>query len=389
MACFPGPLVIVGSGLAGYALAREYRKLDAELQVILICADSGCYYSKPMLSGAFSQQQQADELITASAADMADRLKIIVRNNTRIDAIDAQAHELLLGNERVRYGKLVLATGATPLPLALDGNAADQVISLNHLADYRRLRHRLDQADAERPGVVIAGAGLVGCELACDLVQAGCDVDLICAGEQLLDGMLPAEMATELQQRLEHSGAVCHTSRQVDSLHQHPQGLLVGLDNRQHLPTHALISAIGLVPAMALARSAGLNPGRQGIAVDRYLQTSDPDIYALGDCAEVDGVALRHVPPLLACAQALATTLATQPQRVEYGPMPISINTPVMPLLVAPPARLQPGRWQLDHNKDGFRAEYRHHDGHLLGYALSDKRITEQTDLNPQLPEFF
>ena len=389
MACFPGPLVIVGSGLAAYALAREFRKLDTEQPVVLICADNGCQYSKPLLSTAIAQQKNADDLATASAADMADRLGLIIRNNTRVDAIDAEAHRLIIGNERFPYGKLVLAVGAEAVPLKLDGNAAAQAMTVNSLADYRQLRSHLEQVEAERPAIVIAGGGLVGCELASDFVSGDYDIDLVCSGEQLLDGLVPAEIATVLRQRLENAGVACHLSRRVESLHQHPQGLLAGLDNRQHLPAHALISAIGLRPATALARSAGLTLGQRGIAVDRYLQTSDPDIYALGDCAEVDGVSLLYVKPLMACARALAATLATAPVRVAYGPMPVTIKTPVMPLLVAAPSRLQPGSWSVDQNHDGFRAEFRHGDGHLLGYALTDKRITEQSELNPQLPEFF
>lgn len=390
MSCFPGPLVIIGAGLAGYTLAREFRKRAPEQAMIVICADSGCQYSKPLLSTAMARGQQADELATAMAADMADRLNIVVRNNTRVDAIDAAAHELHIGKERLGYGKLVLATGAEPQVPQLEGNATSQALSVNNLQDYRYLQQRLAQHTAgTRPHLVIAGGGLIGCELANDCVQAGVDVDLVVAGEQLLSAALPAEITRCLQERLEQAGVVCHMKRRVQGLHQHPQGLLVGLDNRQHLPAQCLLTATGLKPETRLAQSAALTLGQRGITVDRYLQTSDPDIYALGDCAEVDGHSLMYVKPLMACARALAQTLAGEPVMVDYDPMPVTVKTPVMPLCMALPAASASGQWLIDENPQGFRAEYRDTEGRLLGYALTDERVAEQSELNSQLPDFF
>lgn len=388
MSCFPGPLVIVGAGLAGYTLAREFRKRVPNQAIVVICADSGCQYAKPQLSTAVAQHKQPDDLVMATAADMADRLGIVVRNNTRVDGIDTAAHELLIGRERFHYGKLVLATGAAPVIPRLDGNATNQLLTVNSLKDYRQVRQRLE-VSASRPHLVIAGGGLVGCELANDFAHGAFDIDLVSASEQLLPGILPFVVAERLQQRLQQAGVVCHMKRRVSGLHQHPQGLLVELNNRQHVPAHGLISAIGLLPATELARSAGLKVGSQGVTVDRYLQTSDPDIYALGDCADVDGHSLMYVKPLMSCARALAQTLAGESVMVCYGPMPVTIKTPAMPLLVAPPSRHQTGEWNVTENSAGFRAEYRDTEGRLLGYALTDERMTEQTDLNRHLPDFF
>lgn len=393
MAFFPGPLVIVGSGLAGYALVREFRKLDAQQQIVMICADSGCQYSKPLLSCAMSQGKSPEDLVTASAADMADRMGIIVRNNTRVDAIDPESHELLIGQERLRYGKLVLALGAETVKLPLHDDVKDHVFSVNSLTDYRALRHQLEQETNQPSKVAIVGGGLVGCELANDVAQSRLAVDLICASDQLLPGLIPPEMAELLKQKFEQSGIDCHMKRRVENLHQSSQGLLVELDSGQRLPAHTLISAIGLKPATVLAEVAGLAIGLNGIAVDRYLQTSDPDIYALGDCAEVDGVSLFYVKPLMACARALANTLTQKIERVTYGPMPVNIKTNVMPLLVVAPARNATeqgaGNWFVDKKPSGYRAEYRQSNGRLLGYALSDRRMAEQSELNSELPTFF
>ncbi len=397
MSCFPGPLVIIGSGLAGYTLAREFRTLDSAQPVVVICDDSGCQYAKPALSTAIAQGKQADDLVTATAADMADQLGILVLNNTRVDAIDASRHELLIGADRFSYGKLVLALGASPRRPSIEGNGADRVLTVNSLKDYRVLRAQLEQISPSTTGkaanVLILGGGLIGCELANDFVSGGYAVDLVTSAPRLVSKMLPEPLSDALQKRFESTGVRCHMSRQVTGVYQHTAGLLAALDNRQYLAVDMVVSAIGIKPVTDLAETAGLISGpmmnNKAVPVDRYLQTSDPDIYALGDCADVDGVSLQYVMPLMACARALAQTLSGNPVAVCYGPMPITIKTPVMPLVVAPVSAHQAGEWHILKDEAGYQAEYRDTENNLLGYALSDQHVNRKYALNKALPELF
>ncbi len=130
---------------------------------------------------------------------------------------------------------------------------------------------------------------------------------------------------------------------------------------------------------------AGLAVGR-GIQVDRLLRSSQPHIYALGDCAEVAGHSLLYVMPLMAAARALARTLAGEPTQVSYGAMPITVKTPACPLLVAPPSGEQPSQWQFTGQAPDLRGEYRSHDGRLLGYALCGSAVQDKLALNRELP---
>jgi rubredoxin-NAD+ reductase len=140
--------------------------------------------------------------------------------------------------------------------------------------------------------------------------------------------------------------------------------------------TDIVLSAIGLRPRTALAISAGLTTGR-GIAVDRFLRTSAAHIYALGDCAEVEGLVLPFVTPIMHAARALALTLSGTPSALTYPAMPITVKTSACPTVVAPrPAGTQ-GEWQVTESSDGVRALYLDNVGKLLGFALNGKDVKD------------
>jgi rubredoxin-NAD+ reductase len=146
-----------------------------------------------------------------------------------------------------------------------------------------------------------------------------------------------------------------------------------------------VVSAIGLRPRVDLAAAAGLQVNR-GIMVDRHLKTSHANIYALGDCAEVDGLNLLYVMPLMSCARALAQTLSGNPTAVTYGPMPITVKTPVCPLVVSPPPRGAEGIWTVEGQGADIKVLCRDAAGKLLGYALTGAAVMEKLALNKELP---
>jgi rubredoxin-NAD+ reductase len=148
---------------------------------------------------------------------------------------------------------------------------------------------------------------------------------------------------------------------------------------------HGEVSAVGLRPRIDLAAAAGLAVNR-GVMVDRQLRTSHANIYALGDCAEVDGLNLLYVMPLMACARALAQTLVGQPTAVRYGAMPVTVKTPVCPLVVSPPPRGLQGEWTVEGSGSDIKALYRDASGALLGYALTGAAVQEKLALNKLLP---
>ena len=127
------PITIIGSGLAGYTVARELRKLDKDSPLRIISRDHGGFYSKPMLSNALAGNKSAEQLLMKSAAQMAAELNAEVLCDTRIDSIDRHAHQLHGSAGVLDYSKLVLALGADPFTPELAGDAADEVLSVNDL----------------------------------------------------------------------------------------------------------------------------------------------------------------------------------------------------------------------------------------------------------------
>src|SRR3990167_1941505 len=138
------PIIIVGTGLAGYNLAKEYRKLNQERPLILLTADDGRNYSKPMLSTGFTKQKSADELALADAATMAQQLKADVKTFVQVTAIDTAARTLTLSdNEQLTYGELVLAWGADVFRPPLAGDGVEQVYSVNDQIGRASCRERV------------------------------------------------------------------------------------------------------------------------------------------------------------------------------------------------------------------------------------------------------
>jgi rubredoxin-NAD+ reductase len=375
------PVVIVGTGLAGYNLAREFRKLDSETPLLLITADDGRSYSKPMLSTGFGKNKEADGLSMATPQAMAEQLKAQVRTHTRISGIDPGHKQLWIGEEAVPYRDLVLAWGAQTVQVPVEGDAQGAIFPINDLEDYARFR----EAAAGKHRVLILGAGLIGCEFANDLIAGGYEVDLVAPCEQVMPTLLPAAAAAAVQAGLESLGARFHLGPVLTRLQRTDAGLDAHLSDGSVVQCDVVVSAIGLRPRIDMAAAAGIKVNR-GIEVDRQLQTSHPNIYALGDCAEVDGLNLLYVMPLMTCARALAQTLAGNPTTVSYGAMPITVKTPVCPLVVSPVPRGYDGVWTVEGQGADIKAVCRDADGKLLGYALTGEAVREKLALNKELP---
>jgi len=375
------PITLVGSGLAGYNLARELRKLLPDAPLRIVTADAGDFYSKPMLSNALTANKTAAQLAMKPVGRMVEELKAQVLNHTRVSAIDRTAKVLHTEAGELPYSKLVLALGADQLLPGLAGDAAAAVISVNDLADYAHFRELLEG----KLRVVLLGAGLIGCEFANDLAASGRQVDVVDLANWPLSRLLPEMAGQYLHEKLAGLGVRFHFGTSVQAVDGAAGGYRVSLANGEVLEAELVLSAIGLRPRLQLASAAGLVVNR-GIVVNRLLQTSDPDIYALGDCAEVDGQVLPFVLPIMQAARALAPTLAGTPTPVVYPAMPVVVKTPACPTVVAPPAMGSGGAWQVERSETGVKAMFRGEQDQLLGFALLGAATSERQALAQQLP---
>ncbi|KSW25198.1 MULTISPECIES: FAD-dependent oxidoreductase [unclassified Pseudomonas] len=375
------PLVIIGTGLAGYNLAREWRKLDAQSPLLLITADDGRSYSKPMLSTGFSKDKDADGLAMAEPGAMAEQLKARILTHTRVTGIDPGHKRIWIGEEQVEYRDLVLAWGAETIRVPVQGDALDAIFPINDLEDYARFR----AAAAGKRRVLLLGAGLIGCEFANDLSAGGYQVEVVAPCEQVMPGLLHPAAAAAVQAGLEGLGVRFHLGPVLNRLERAGESLEAHLSDGQVIPCDLVVSAVGLRPRIDLAAESGLEVNR-GVVVNRELRTSHANIYALGDCAEVDGLNLLYVMPLMSCARALAQTLAGKPTAVSYGPMPVTVKTPVCPLVVSPPPRGSDGQWLVEGSGADLKVLCRDTAGRLLGYALTGAAVSEKLSLNKELP---
>ncbi|RGP53011.1 NAD(P)/FAD-dependent oxidoreductase [Pseudomonas abyssi] len=375
------PLVIVGTGLAGYNLAKEFRKLDNQRPMLLVSADDGRFYSKPLLSTGFAKGKEADELAMQDANAMAAQLGAEVLTGVSVSAIDPAARILTLGDRQQAYSDLVLALGAEVRALPWREQLGERLLSINDLADYGRFRAAL----TGRKKVLIIGAGLIGCEFANDLSLGGFEVTVVATDPWVMPQLLPEPVAAALQRRLEALGVTFHLGCGIRELAASENALLTLLDDGSEVQADQGLSAIGLAPRTDLAAAAGLSVGR-GVRVDAQLRSSDPHIYALGDCAEVAGLNLMYVMPLMTSARALAKTLAGTPTAVSYPAMPIMVKTPACPLVVAPPLAGVSGEWQISGEGEDLRAVFIDQTGQLQGFALTGAAVSEKALLTRELP---
>lgn len=360
------PIVIVGSGLAGYTLLKEIRKRDTATPVTLVTADDGAFYSKPNLSNALAAHKTAADLASASAEKLAADLQVTIMAHTRVNAIDTTAQRVRIDGGELDYSTLILALGADPIPHGLSGDGAAAVLAVNDLSDYAAFR----EAIGGKKHITVLGGGLIGCEFANDLAHAGFAVDVVHLGAWPLERLLPVEAGERLADGLAALGVTWHfgrTARRVDSS---VMGYQVELDNGEKIAADVVLSAIGLFPRIQLAKAAGLPVGR-GIQTNRLLETGAPNVYAIGDCAEVDGLNLPYVMPLMVQARALAATLAGTPTPVVYPPMPVIIKTPAHPVAVLPPKTGATGGWEVECHDTGVCALHVDENGGLQGFALT------------------
>lgn len=382
-------LVIIGTGLAGYTLAREFRRRNQDAELLLITRDDGNSYSKPMLSNALGKNKKAHELVMATAEKMATDLNAEIWNNTHVVKIDVQAQTLEVERnskkESVAYDQLVFANGANVINAPIEGNASKRVLSVNDLQDYHQFRTELDKGKR----VVIIGAGLIGCEFANDLSNVEAEINIVDLAPQALGMLLPQQAAEKLKEKLSEQGVKWHFDNVVTHVdnHQDESSLIVTLKNGTKITADIVLSAIGLRPALELAEATGLEIER-GIKVDRHMKTSDENIYALGDCAQIEDLTLPFVMPLMTSARALAATLCGEETAVRYPAMPVVVKTPCYPTVVCPAPRRDEGEWEVEINEQGVCGLFKDKEGNVLGFVLMGERVAEKTTLAKQVPDW-
>lgn len=273
-------VVIVGGGQAAGETASELRKQGFEGRIVIVSEESQPPYKRPPLSKAYLAGSIQQEQLFVMQPPILEKHRIEFRGGVKVTAIDRVAQEVVLSDGgRLGYDRLVLATGGRARPLPVPGADAPNVFVLRSIDDVTRIRERC----AEGKRVVIVGGGFIGLEVAAVLLKQGLDVTVLEGLDRVLARVTAPEVSTFFEQVHREAGVTLHTGAQVAELVGSPEVTAVKLADGREIPADFVIAGIGLIANTELAAEAGLVVDN-GIVVDEFAQTSDPLVYAAGDC---------------------------------------------------------------------------------------------------------
>jgi len=273
----PGRIVIVGAGAAGHYAAETLRRRGYDGALDLIGRDLDAPYDRPNLSKDFLAGTASEDWIPLRPDSFYAENSINLVTGAPVDRLDLGSRSVVLGDGRqFPFDRLLLATGADPIPLPVPGATAPHVHLLRTLADCRRLI----AAAATARKVVLIGSGFIGLEAAAALRTRGLDVAVVSPDATPLGKVLGEEVGGFLRQLHEEHGVVFHLGESVTAI---DADAVVTASGRR-IPADLVLVAIGVRPAIGLASAAGLAVDR-GISVDAYLETSAPGVFAAGDVA--------------------------------------------------------------------------------------------------------
>ncbi|EGQ9214461.1 FAD-dependent oxidoreductase [Vibrio alginolyticus] len=364
------PIVIIGSGHSGYQLAAALRAQSETVAITVFTADDGALYSKPALSNALVMNKDGDALQSESALKWESRLNIRVYPHTRVEQIDRANSTLHTSIGKYAYSRLVLATGASPIEIPIEGDRS-WVMSVNDLVDYRRFRSELQ----DKKRIAILGDGLIGCEFANDLIESGYEVTVIGLGQWPMERLIPQQLGESLQSALAERGVQWALQDSIARIEPRSESSAVlHLNSGKQIEADLVLSAVGLKPNVSLAERAGLEVGR-GIKVNQFGQTSDESIYSLGDCVETEQGWQPYIAPINQMIPSVAKSLLGDITPTSLTPTPVIVKTPILPLTIFPVAAEEQGQWYIENQADELTAAFYSPEGAMLGFALLGRKV--------------
>ena len=321
-------LVIIGNGLATMQLLKELDH-QSDYQVTVLSAENVPHYNRIMLSSLLAQETDLQSITPCDDAWYQERnVKVLL--NHRVTHIDSASHSLSCENgAQFHYDKLVFATGSRAFIPSMPGTQMPDV--LEGVMGFRKLIDVdfMQEVTSRYKKAVVIGAGLLGIEAAVGLVKQGMDVTLLHRRDVLMNRQIDSKASELLIEELQGRGIKIATGHGPIALHgtnldgskldksqagasETSKVSAVELDNGDKLQADLVIFATGIVPCTPLAQTSGLVV-EKGICVDAQLQTSQDDIYALGECCEFEGNTYGLVAPIWNQARVLAQQLTRQP----------------------------------------------------------------------------
>lgn len=301
-------LVIIGAGMASGRVIEQLVETDPDAyDITLFNAEPRGNYNRIMLSPVLSGEQTYADIVTHDD-DWYHSHGINCRFGEHVIRIDPEMKVVEGQNGHVAYDKLIVATGSAPFIIPVQGKDLPGVITYRDLDDTNAMIAAADKGGR----AVVIGGGLLGLEAAAGLAERGMRVTVVHLMGHLMERQLDEAAGYLLRKDLEARGITIRTQASTKAIIGDGQVEAVLLENDETLTADLVVMAVGIRPETRLATDAGLEVAR-GIEVNAQLQTSDPDIYAVGECVEFDGHLFGLVAPLYDQAKVLARTLLAEP----------------------------------------------------------------------------
>ena len=271
--------IIIGASHAGAQLCVSLRQGGWEGDITVIGDEPDLPYHRPPLSKDFLSGDKAIDDILLRPASVYENANVTMKLGTRVGAIDREAKTILTDDgETLSYDKLVLATGARVRHLPVPGNDLEGVFYLRDSNDVRAIKNNVEAGKR----VVIIGGGYIGLETAASLRKQGMEVTVLEAMPRILQRVTAPELSTFYKRIHSEEGVTILEGVMASEIRQLGTALSVETSCEQSFDADMVIIGIGVIPNVELAKEAGLDVGN-GIEVNEFCQTSDPDIYAAGD----------------------------------------------------------------------------------------------------------
>ena len=284
--------LIIGGVAGGATVAARLRRMDEKANIILF--ERGKYVSYancglPYYIGDTINNRE--KLFVQTAKGFTDRFRIDIRTEQEVTAIRPDKKEVEIKNLSTgetyteTYDKLVLSPGAEPLRPGIEGIGSKKIFTLRNVPDTDTIKNYVNTENPKR--AIVVGGGFIGLEMSENLYDLGIQVDVVEMANQVM-APLDFSMAAIVHRQLTDKGVGLHLEDGVSRFEEKDGGVTVHLRSGKQIATDMVLLSIGVRPETKLAKDAGLAIGeRGGIAVNDYMQTSDADIYALGDAVEV------------------------------------------------------------------------------------------------------
>jgi nitrite reductase (NADH) large subunit len=297
-------LVVVGNGMAGVACVEQILKHAPRFAITIFGDETHVNYNRILLSSVLAGEKPSDE-ITLNPIEWYERNSIHLRVGVRVTDVDPVAKTVSAQDGSVTaFDTLLLATGSSAWMPPIEGRDKDGVFAFRTLDDTRALLERA------RPGAraVVIGGGLLGLDAARGLQVQGCDVSVVHLMDTLMERQLDSAGGAYLRARMEALGVRVLLERRTHAIRGALRAAAVEFADGTSIDADIVVVAAGIRPNVELGRKAGLRVNR-GIIVNDHLETSHPDIFAVGECVEHNGVCYGLVAPLLEQAKVLAATI--------------------------------------------------------------------------------